>query len=54
MLLALFKCQMCGKQFEIPVLDQNDPNERYRRGDSVRCPECNSREVEVLRKRLEK
>jgi DNA-directed RNA polymerase subunit RPC12/RpoP len=49
MVVALLKCQMCGRQFEAEMLDRGDPNERQRRGTSIRCPECNSTRIEMLR-----
>jgi DNA-directed RNA polymerase subunit RPC12/RpoP len=49
MVVALLKCQMCGKQFEAEMLDRDDPNERQRGGTPIRCPNCGSAEIELLR-----
>jgi DNA-directed RNA polymerase subunit RPC12/RpoP len=49
MVVAVLKCQMCGKQFEAEMLDRDDPNERHRQGTPIRCPSCKSTEIEVLR-----
>jgi DNA-directed RNA polymerase subunit RPC12/RpoP len=51
MLLATLKCQMCGNKFEMEVIDRDDPDERHRQGDRIRCTKCNSDQVEVLQKR---
>jgi len=49
MVVALLKCQMCGRQFETEMLDRDDPNERHRNGAPIRCPNCSSTRIEVLR-----
>ena len=49
MVVANLKCQMCGAHFEAEMLDKNDPNEQHRGGHPMRCPKCNSLEVELLR-----
>ncbi len=49
MLVKVFKCQMCGHQFEREVLDRDDPEERHRQGTPLRCPECGRAEIEVVR-----
>jgi len=49
MVVAVLKCQMCGHQFQAEMLDRDDPNERHRPGTPIRCPKCNSAEIELLR-----
>jgi DNA-directed RNA polymerase subunit RPC12/RpoP len=51
MVLAELKCQMCGKHFETEMLDEDDQNERHRMrmASPVRCPQCRSSQVELLR-----
>jgi DNA-directed RNA polymerase subunit RPC12/RpoP len=49
MIVVVLKCQMCGKQFEAELLDRDDPNERHRHGMPIRCPRCNSSEIERIR-----
>jgi DNA-directed RNA polymerase subunit RPC12/RpoP len=49
MIVAVLKCQMCGAKFEAEMLDRDDSNERHRHGSPIRCPRCNSTEIEVLR-----
>jgi DNA-directed RNA polymerase subunit RPC12/RpoP len=49
MVVASFKCQMCGEHFQKEMFDKDDPNERDRHGSPIQCPKCNSREIEVLR-----
>ena len=48
MIVAKLKCQMCGTHFEVEILDKDDPQEKYKPGSPVRCPKCNSPEVELL------
>lgn len=51
MVRAELKCQMCGKHFEAQMLDEDDPNDRHRirMAAPVRCPQCHSSQVELLR-----
>jgi predicted Zn-ribbon and HTH transcriptional regulator len=49
MVVAELKCRMCGTHFKAEILDRDDPNERDRRGNPIRCPKCKSTEIEVLR-----
>jgi DNA-directed RNA polymerase subunit RPC12/RpoP len=49
MILMEFKCQMCDERFRVKVLDREDPEERHQHGAPVRCPKCNSMEVEIVR-----
>ena len=49
MVIKVFKCQMCGAQFEAPVLDRDDPAERDRQGAALRCPKCNQPRIEEIR-----
>lgn len=49
MVVALVKCQICGRHFEVEMLDQADPNERDRHGTQIRCPNCQSAEIEIVR-----
>jgi predicted Zn-ribbon and HTH transcriptional regulator len=49
MVVAVLKCQICGKQFEAEMLDRDNPNERRRHGTPIRCPKCNSTQIELLR-----
>jgi hypothetical protein len=46
MIVCEMKCQMCGRRFEVEMLDREDPRERDVRGLPVRCPNCNSTSVE--------
>jgi len=47
-LVQLFKCQQCNNRFEAEVLDDDDPKERNRPANQLRCPECRSTFFEVL------
>jgi DNA-directed RNA polymerase subunit RPC12/RpoP len=49
MVIKVFKCQMCGTQFEATVLDRDDSDERGRQGAALRCPKCNQTRVEEVR-----
>lgn len=49
MVVSEMKCGMCGRRFEIEVLDRQDPKEKYVPGYPVRCPNCNSNMVEKVR-----
>lgn len=43
------RCQMCGVQFTVDVLDKENPRERDVHGYQPRCPNCNSSRLELLR-----
>lgn len=49
MVVCEMKCGMCGRRFEIEVLDRQDPKEKHLPGIPVRCPNCNSKMVEKVR-----
>jgi hypothetical protein len=49
MVLKLFKCQTCNNRFDAEVLDNDDPKERQIQGPPLRCPNCRSSRLEVLR-----
>jgi hypothetical protein len=49
MIVGEMKCQMCGRRFEVEMLDREDPRERHVQGVPVRCPNCNSTAVEKVR-----
>lgn len=49
MIVGEMKCQMCGRRFEVELLDREDPRERHMPGAPVRCPNCNSQQVEKVR-----
>lgn len=49
MIVQEFKCTMCGRRFEVEVLDRDDPKERHEPGYPVRCPNCRSDMIEKLR-----
>lgn len=49
MVLTQFKCQMCNHRFQAEVLDREDPRERHEPGAPLRCPNCRSTMVEILR-----
>ena len=51
MIVKEFKCQRCGNHFVVEVIDRKDPNERQIVGAPVRCPECKSQYIEVVRVR---
>lgn len=51
MLLAVYKCQMCGERFEVELIDRDDPDERYMHGSSPRCKSCQSIRLELVDKR---
>jgi C4-type Zn-finger protein len=48
MLVKTFKCQMCGSQFEIEVLDRENPRERHVTGYPVVCEKCGSQRLEQV------
>lgn len=49
MIVGEMKCQMCGRRFEVELLDREDPRERHVQGAPARCPNCNSTQVEKVR-----
>lgn len=49
MVLTEFKCGMCNHRFEAEVLDRDDPRERNKPGAPLRCPNCQSTILEILR-----
>ncbi len=49
MLLVMMKCQMCGNRFEATILDRENPSESRERGEPVRCPNCNSMQIDRLK-----
>lgn len=49
MLLQQFKCQRCNHRFEAEVLDKQDSKEWNLPSSPLRCPQCRSTEIEVLR-----
>lgn len=49
MLIREMKCGMCGRRFEVEVLDRDDPKEKQVRGYPVRCPDCHSNMIEKVR-----
>jgi DNA-directed RNA polymerase subunit RPC12/RpoP len=49
MIVREMKCGMCGRRFEVEVLDRDDPKEKHVPGYPVRCPNCNSTLVEKVR-----
>ncbi len=49
MIVQEMKCGMCGRRFEVEVLDREDPKEKHVQGYPVRCPNCNSGMVEKVR-----
>jgi DNA-directed RNA polymerase subunit RPC12/RpoP len=49
MIVREMKCGMCGRRFELEVLDRDDPKEKHVPGYPVRCPECHSTVVEKVR-----
>ena len=53
MIIALLRCNMCGHEFELEILDDDDPKERYVRHNPVRCPNprCRSAEITIVRKK---
>lgn len=51
MLVVEMKCQMCGTRFEATILDPENPAEARERGRPVRCPTCNSMQIDRMRVR---
>ena len=49
MVVKELKCQRCGRRFEAEVLDREDPREEHVHGSPVRCPNCQSTFVDVVR-----
>jgi len=49
MLLQQFKCQKCNHRFEAEVVDKEEACEMNIPTHPLRCPECHSTFVEVLR-----
>jgi DNA-directed RNA polymerase subunit RPC12/RpoP len=49
MIVREMKCGMCGRRFEVEVLDRDDPKEKHVPGYPIRCPECHSGVVEKVR-----
>ena len=49
MLLQQFKCQRCDHRFDAEIFDRDEPRERDIPGPPLRCPECQSTFLEVLR-----
>lgn len=49
MIVGELKCQMCGRRFEVEMLDREDPREQHVQGVPVQCPNCNSTRVEKVR-----
>lgn len=39
-------CRKCGLKFTAEVLDEDEAEDRRRRSSPVRCPHCNSTEIE--------
>jgi len=52
MIVALLKCNMCGHEFELEIIDDDDPQERRAPRNPVRCrnPRCQSTEIGIVRK----
>jgi hypothetical protein len=46
-----FRCRMCGCQFKLEVMDEDDSRERRINASRVRCPrpECRSAEISEVR-----
>lgn len=49
MIVREMKCTMCGRRFEVEILDRDDPKEKHVPGYPVRCPECGSDFVDKIR-----
>lgn len=49
MIIRVFKCLMCGHQFEMEVFDRKDPNERHIQGARIHCPKCSQTRIEPVR-----
>lgn len=51
MLVVLVRCKTCGEEFEVQILDDDDPKERHLQGPPVRCrnPRCRSSEIARVR-----
>lgn len=52
MIVAMLKCRMCGHEFELEIIDDDDPKEKHAPRYGIRCPNprCGSGEISVLRK----
>ena len=50
--LALLRCTLCGHEFELEVIDDDDPKEKHVNRNPVRCqnPKCRSAEISIVRK----
>ncbi len=49
MIIGEMKCGMCGRRFEVDMLDREDLRERDVPGVPIRCPNCRSTMVEKVR-----
>jgi len=49
MVVSEMKCGMCGRRFEAELLDRDNPKERNVRGVPMRCPQCSSTMLEMIR-----
>jgi len=49
MIVREMKCGMCGRRFEVEVLDRDDPKEKHVAGYPIRCPNCHSDMIERIR-----
>lgn len=50
MIVCEMKCTMCGRRFELELLDRDDPRESDVPGVPPRCPDCKSTMVDRIRK----
>jgi protein-arginine kinase activator protein McsA len=49
MVVKEFRCQQYGHRFIEKVLDRQNPREENKLGSALRCPNCNTTFVEVIR-----
>lgn len=49
MVLAELKCGKCNHRFLAETLDRDDPRERHEHGSPMRCQNCGSTLLEVVR-----
>lgn len=49
MVLTEIRCSRCGHRFEAETVDRDDPSERDEPTSPIRCPNCNSSMLTIVR-----